>query len=345
MKHASRLALLAWAAVAALVFAGSALATPRLIIGGLTALGSSQVTVQFTEDKTDAAPTKISIYVPTGYTGAVTAAAGTQIGTVHADLQALAISPDAIINADGQILTADPSRFVANTCTPGTHTAVWLLHVTVSGQTLDVPMYVDLPAPTNDPLVGTSSARLVVCFSSPYVPTPVGAPFGAKIINAALTLNQGTFTTPTARGAYLWRAVVTPYTVGSATPNAAGTVETRGVVEAPSALTISAKVTNKKKRIVRISGVLKTGDAAIQGATVNLSGSIKAKKKTNAAGAVVFTTRFKKKGTYRFQLKTSVSAFDMTSQGCSQPTPTLQCVSATHNGFTAQSPVVRVRVR
>ena len=61
MGKTLRLALLAGAAAAALAFAGSALATPRLIIGGKTALGSSQVSIQFLEEKTDPAPARIVI--------------------------------------------------------------------------------------------------------------------------------------------------------------------------------------------------------------------------------------------------------------------------------------------
>ncbi len=75
---------------------------------------------------------------------------------------------------------------------------------------------------------------MTMCFSSPYVPTASGgAPFGAKIINAKLTLNRARSHTPVAAGTYPWRAVVTPYSVGGAAPNAAGTVvEARGIVKA-----------------------------------------------------------------------------------------------------------------
>jgi hypothetical protein len=340
-----RLALLACVAAGALVFAGSALATPRLIIGGQTALGSSQVSIQFLEEKTDASPARITIYAPAGYTGTVTAAAGTQLGTVHADLQALAISPDAIISADGQIIADNPATHTTDACSPGLHTAVWILRVTVSGQTINVPAYIDAPSPNTDPLSGTSPFRITFCFTSPYVAPPVGAPFGAKIVNAVLQLNQGTLTTPSSRGSYGWRAVVTPYTVGSANPNAAGTVEARGVVDTPDLLSIAVKVTNKKKRTVRIAGNLRAGDFVLGGATVSLTGSVKAKKKTNSGGNVVFTTRFKKKGTYTFRLTSTVLPYDITSDGCKTPTaPTLPCASATANGFVVASRTVRVRI-
>ncbi len=119
--------------VAALALSATALATPRLIVSGGPSGDAAATNIQVTEDKADPAPLKISIYQPAGYTATLTQPAGTQIGTVHADLQALAISPDAIIQADGTVLTANPATYTSNTCAPGTHAAVWLLHVTVSG--------------------------------------------------------------------------------------------------------------------------------------------------------------------------------------------------------------------
>jgi hypothetical protein len=223
MKHFTRLTLLACASMIALAFAGSALAVPRLIIGGKLGLGESGTVVQFTEDKSDAGPAKIQIYAPQGYTGVFTASAGTQLGTVHADLQALQISPDAIIQADGVIQAANPATYASNACAPGTHTAVWLLHVTVSGQTIDVPVYVDAPAATADPLALGAPVKLTLCLSSPYAEAGAArAPFGVKLINAQMTLNEGIVNNPSVRGEYPWRAIITPYTVNSGNPNAVG---------------------------------------------------------------------------------------------------------------------------
>jgi hypothetical protein len=340
-----RLALLACVAAGALVFAGSALATPRLIIGGQTALGSSQVSFQVLEEKTDAAPARLVVYAPAGYTGTVTAAPGTQLGTIHADLQALEISPDAIISADGQVIAADPAQRATNTCSSGVHTAVWLLRITVSGQTADFPAYVDAPAPATDPLSAGSPFRVTICFPSPYIPAAQGgAPFGIKLINAVVQVNQGVFRTPSTRGSYTWRAVITPYTVGSATANVAGTVEARGIVDTPDLLSIAVKVTNKKKRTVRVTGNLRAGDFVLGGATVALAGSVKAKKKTNSGGNVVFSFRFTRKGTYTFRLSSNVLPYNV-RDGCKTPTaPTLPCASATANGFVVASRTVRLRI-
>jgi hypothetical protein len=349
MRNTLRLAVLACVAAGALATAGSALAVPKLIIGGLTTLGSSQVTVQFTEEKSDTAPARIVIYAAAGYSGTVTATPNTVLGTVHADLQALAISPDAIIQADGQIIAANPADFVGppnNSCSPGTHTAVWLLRVTVSGQTINVPAYVDSPIPAGDALAGTAPVRITLCFSSPYIPTAMGgAPFGVKIINARMTLNQGVLRTPSTGGAFLWRTVVTPYTVNTGAIDVAGTIEARGIVRTPQQLTISARVLNKKKRQVRITGVLRAGNAGVSGATVRLTGGARGTARTNAGGTATFTLRFKKKGTYSLRLTSTVQPFDATTQGCATPTaPTLRCVSATVSGFSMTSRTLRIKL-
>src|SRR5205807_8282665 len=81
MRMTFRLLAFAGAAVASLALASGALATQRLIV--------SASTIQVTEDKSDAAPLKITIYIATGFSATLGQAAGTQIGTVHADLQAL----------------------------------------------------------------------------------------------------------------------------------------------------------------------------------------------------------------------------------------------------------------
>jgi len=341
-----RLAVIGCGVCAALAVAAPALATPKLIVGGLSGQGSSQVSIQFTEAPADAAPARIVIYAPAGYTGTVTATPNTVLGTVHADLQALAISPDAIIQADGQILAADPAANVNNACAPGMHTAVWVLRVTVSGQTINVPVYIDAPAPASDPLGVGAPLRMIMCFSSPYVGTEVGgAPFGAKIINAELKMNQGTLVTPAARGSYVWRTVVTPYNVGGALPNAASTVEARALVRTPTTVSITTKVTNKKKRIVRVTGLVRSGGSNVSGATVRLTGSAKKSARSNARGTVTFLVKFKKKGRYAFKLAATAAPLDVTAQGCATPTsPALRCVSATANPFAVASRTVRVRV-
>jgi hypothetical protein len=359
-----RLAVLALAGFSGLVLAGNALATPKVIIGGKLGLGESGAVVQITEEKTDAAPAKITIYAPQGYTGTLTGTPGTQIGSVHADLQALAISPDAIISADGTVLTGDPSnaqlRAAATQCTgTPTHTAIWLLHVTVSGTTLDVPIYVDSPSPTADPLSSGAPVRLILCLSSPYAEAgPARAAFGVKLLNAQMTLNQGILVNPTTKGIYPWRAIFTPYTVNSGTPNPAGTVEGRSIVKLPAALSLTGKVkTTKHRKKVRgkvritytsvavLTGALTENLEGIAGVKVTiLSGPTLAKLKSRGtvttSSSGTFSRQLSLSGKTSFMAKATVDVRDVTSSGCATPTPGIQCVSATAPAFAAQSALV-----
>src|SRR5438105_5017588 len=78
---------------------------------------------------------------------------------------------------------------------------------------------------------------------------PGRAAFGAKLLTAVFTSNA--FTNPPATGDYRWRALWTPYTPRTGSPNAAGSVETQSLVRIPTQLTVTAKkkVTAKKVKV------------------------------------------------------------------------------------------------
>ena len=335
-----RTPLLAAAAVVVLAVAGLASATPRLIISGTT--------VQVLEEKTDAAPLKITIYVPSGYTASIVQTPGSQIGTVHADLQALAISPDAIIQAEGTVLAGDPSnaqlQASATQCTgTPTHAAIWLLHVTVSGTTLDVPEYLD-PTSATEGALGV--AKIVLCLSDPYDNAgPARAAFGAKIVNAKMTLNPNVIRAPTS-GSYLWRSIITPWNPSTPAPDAAHTVEAQSLVALPQKVTLKAVVTKKgkgkkKRATVTLSGSVTEGQSTLSfpgvaNATVDIyaNGKKVATVKTGSSGAYSKTLALKKKTA--FQAKATVPQRDTS---CQSPLPTTSvpggCASATLAGWTA----------
>ena len=344
----ARFLALAVAATATLALAANALATPRLIVsGGATAGVAAATTIQVTEDKTDAAPLKISIYEPAGYAATLNQVAGTQIGTVHADLQALAISPDAIIQADGTVLVDDPAKYTSNTCAPGAHAAVWLLHVTVSGQTIDVPVYID---PTTGTEQALGAAKLVLYLSDPYdtAPAAIRAPFGVKLINAKLLLNSGIVKNPASAGTYLWRSTITPWNPLTPAPNAAGTIEAQSIVNLSGKATLKAnvkKVTTKKSRVT-LGGVVSENGTPVSGATVLLyaNGKRVATAKTNANGIyakVLLITKATK-----FQAKATAPQRDT---ACVTPLPATQvpggCVGATVGPYQVVSPTVATRLK
>jgi hypothetical protein len=361
MRTILRLLVLGCVATGSLALASTALAkTPQLLVSGSQATAASAETViEVKEAKSDAAPLRVAIYLPIGYTANIAQAAGTQIGTVRADLQALSISPDAIIQAEGTVLTAAPAAYVANTCAPGTHAAVWLLHVTVSGQTLDVPVYVD---PTTGAEAAFSSAKLVLCLPNPYEqaqPPASRAAFGAKITDAKLTMAAGVITNPPASGTYLWRTVVTPWTVNSALPNQAGTVEAQAIVNLPAVATLKAKVTSvrKTKRVrgkrrttvrnsVLLSGRLLEKLQGVAGAKVSFIGGGKrvGTATTGATGAFSKSFALTKKTTYR-----ATVVVPTREVGCASALPASLvpggCVSATLAGYTLTTTAVTAAPR
>ena len=344
MRKTFRLLALAGAAVASLALASGALATPRLIVGGST--------IQVTEDKSDAAPLKITIYIATGFSATLGQAAGTQIGTVHADLQALAISADAIIPADGTILTATPSTYVSNTCAPGTHAAVWLLHVVVSGQTIDVPVYLD---PTSGAETALGAAKLQLCLSDPYENAGAArAPFGVKLINSKLTLNAGILTAPSAAGSYLFRAIITPWNTTAPAPDAAHTVEAQSIVNIPAALSLKAtvKTIRHKKKVhgktkvtvtnsVLLSGALTENGQGVAGAKIDILAGGKNRGSTTTSSSGSYSRSLGLPNKVTFQTKATVAQRDV---ACVSALPTTQvpggCVGATIAGYTISSPTV-----
>ena len=349
-----RFVLLACLVALPLALPARAGATPRLVIAGVLQPGAAQTKMMFSNGVSDPAPARLTLYAPSGYTGTVTASAGTVLGTAQLTF---ITSQNATVPTQSQITAANPADFASNACSPGTHTAIWVIRASVNGQTLTVPMFVDSPAPATDPRAAASSFRVIMCFSSPYVaPDQGGAPAGARLISANLTVNQGTLRTPLARGTYIWRAVVAPYAVGGALPNAAGTVEARGIFRTPALLSINVKVTNRKKRTIRATGTLRYGDAPFGRTLIKLFRAGKpnanrayrfrmtASRVANSNGDVVFNLRFKRKGWVYLRLNANSPSRDFPA-GCTPPTEaTLPCASATLSSFSVVSRVVRIRL-
>ena len=114
MKHLLRALMLAAVVGTALALTGSAFAaftTPRLAVNKPTA---GSVTIGYTQTREDDALFRLQIYVPLGYTPALTAAPGSTIGAVTAVVQANAISADAIVPLNGTIRVDSPTAATHN---------------------------------------------------------------------------------------------------------------------------------------------------------------------------------------------------------------------------------------
>jgi hypothetical protein len=325
--------------LAVATFAGSAAAaytSPTLAV----ASAGAKTTVTVRQSPTDDSTARAVIYAPPGTSATLTQAPGATLGTVDAEVAALALNGaelqlagDIRVAAAGQVAAALQLACTGTT----THTATWLMVLTAVGQTLTIPMYVDTATGGE---TAFASTKIQVCLPPPDVPQDQGgAPFGAKVLQAAFTLNG-----VLGRGAGTWRTLWTPYVAGNGQPNAAGSVEARSTV-APGVLTARAARAGAR---VRVTGRLAAGGRAVAGAAVQVWGGAKrtglkklATVRTSASGAFTHT---RLRGTLTFfQVRTAVAARP-DATGCSAAGPLgAPCVTATRSGFTAASAVSRLR--
>ena len=355
MRRAFRAALLAaGGAVAALAWSSSALAayTPQFIVNhNPHSVASATTVIAFNVPREDDATFKVTFYAPLGYQGVLGQAAGTQVGTVAANVQALRISPDAVLPLTGTIVTADPARFAANQCAPGAHRAVWLLRLEAAGRTLEVPVYIDVPTGAE---AAFASFKFQACLPSPYLPEESGgAAFGAKLLNATLRLQSGLLTTPATAGRYVWPAIFTPWPAGPGLPNVAGTVQSRAVVQLPGQVTLRASY-NRARNTWVLTGSVTEFRIGVGGATVQISRGTRANRlrsirsmRTRANGRFSISVSARPRVRTFFRARAAVPNRLNSTVGCAiaVPIPPVPagCVSAVFSGFIAQSRVVSVR--
>jgi hypothetical protein len=337
MKRVVKLAVLAGAAVTALAFAGNALAVQKLSVSQ----SATSLTIKVTQAQTDQQPAKITIYVPTGYTINASAAPGSTIGTTSGSV--FARDANIPLPLSGNVVVAPPNTNAPG-CATGTHMAVWNLALSVAGQNINLPVHVDA---TSGAEAALGAYKMVVCLTPADVPqgTPGRSPNGAQLLEANFTVNN-VFQVPAA--ASVWKAITTPYATGTGLPNVAGTVETRALASSGT-LTLRARVTNKKKRTLRVTGQLAQGGAGVAGAQVRLllngaASRFTARTSTTGAYSVVLR-KTGRKSTTTFQARATVAERDVTSTLCATPSlPPVPCVSGTASGFTAVSNRVRIRL-
>jgi hypothetical protein len=307
----TRFLVSAAAGLVALVFTSTSFAAynPSLLVAGTNhALGGSgPLVIGVGQNENDDATAAATIYAPPGYGVTLTQPAGTTLGSLSGVVKVAALG-GARVNIEGEVKTDNPANYVSNPCSPGVHEAVWVLEFTLAGTLTRVPMYVDRV--TTAPENAFASARMRTCLSSPYVPPPQGAPSGASLIVAAFSV-RSVFTNPGTRGSYPWNGVFTPYTPGTATPNAANSAQSTSFVRVPMRLTMTAK----RQRIGRrtfavVTACVSEAGQGIRGIAVQFRGATAlaaanrlnaprlASGATNARGCVTRRIRVKKRFLY-----------------------------------------------
>jgi hypothetical protein len=346
------MALIAVVAVATLGFANAAFAANTGSISvwhtPMVLAGSSSTTIHVAVPQTTDSIAQINIFAPAGYGAALTAPAGTVIGTVGAT--ALAHDGGLTLPLSGPVMTDDPAKHTTDACSPGTNAAVWNMNLSVAGQTLVVPIYVN---PTSGAATALGAYKLTICL--PPWDVPVGTPGrsfeGAQLLDAKFTVNK-IFTTPTGAGLERWDALFTPYAPGKGTPNPAGTFEARAFVPLPISLGIKASYV-KKSNTWKLKGSASEGGLPLGGLAIKIARGLKSKSlvvkssaTTTGAGTWTASGHLAPKKTTYFQVSASVGERDYTATGCQSPLTALApggCVSATLSPWSAKSIVVVVK--
>jgi hypothetical protein len=309
---------------------------------------SSSTTIHVNVATTSDAVAQINIFAPTGVAANLTAAAGTTIGNV--DATAIAHDQGGLtLPLSGNVVADNPASHTADACSPGTNQAVWNMNLSVAGQTLVIPIYVNQ---TTGAAAALGAYNLKICLPPWDVPvgTPGRAAFGAQLVDARLVLTS-IFTSPTTAGTSVWEMITTPWTPGKGTPNPAATWESRGVVPLPVVLTITATY-NAKKNTWTLSGKLTEGGQPVANSTVRIArgpGSKSLPKQSSATTSSSGTwkasgTLSPKKTTY-FQARASAQERDVTQAGCQSPATAVApagCTSAKLPAWAVTSVVVRV---
>jgi hypothetical protein len=354
-----RTAALFAAAGFALAFAGGAFAanTGTLAVWHTPmslASSSASTTIHVSVPQSTDPIAAVNIYSGTGYDANLSQAPGTTIGTV--DAAAFSRDNNLTLPLTGNVTTADPASAASAAgslqCTrlPRSQ-AVWLMNLSVAGQSLQIPIYVNSTAGAPDQALG--GYRLSICLPPPDVPagTPGRAFEGAQLLDAILTVN-GVFTTPTGGGLVKWDGLFTPYNPGKGTPNAAATFEARGYVPLPIILGAHVKYKNKKARTWILSGKITEGGAPVPNLVLTVSrgtsaGSLKriGSVKTTANGNYTFSGKLvgRRRAMY-FAVNGTVGEHAY-ANGCANPATTVApagCLGSTLSKWSAKSSVARL---
>lgn len=325
---------LAAAAAAALVLAASALAANTGTVGVSVAGPATTIHVSFPQSSAPVA--QLNMFAPAGTTANFGQAAGATIGQIPSataysyDTQLTLPLTGAVIVSNLAQVGAASAQACIGSATPA---AVWLLHLSVAGQTLDVPMYA---FQTSGAEASLGAYKLTTCLPPPDVPsgTPGRAAFGAQLLDADFTVS-GVFSGDTGT----WETLVTPYNPGQGTPNAAGTFEARSI---PGSATVSLKAKlNKKTHVVALTGTVSGGGS---GTVTVYRGSTPIATATASGGK--FAAKAKATGKKAVSFKATVKG-EESQATCSPALPATVapagCASATVGAFDATSNTVKVK--
>jgi hypothetical protein len=313
--------------------------------------GSKSTTIHITLPQSDDPIAAINIYAPSSYQSTLSQAAGTTIGTV--DATAFSHTAGLTLPLSGNVVTANPASFTQQStqCT-GTPTsaAVWVLNLSVAGQTIQLPVYIN---PTAGAEQALGAEKITVCLPPWDIPEALGgAAQGAQVLDVRFTVN-GVFTTPAAGSLLRWDALFTPYTPKAGKANPAGTFEARAFVPLPVVLGLRPTFVAKTGTF-RLSGKVTEGGLAVPSLTVHISRGVAASRltqqsstRTGSSGSYATAGHLKPRKTTYFRVNASMPEHDYAA-GCQSPAPVTiapaGCVSAKLSSWSVKSAVLRLAV-
>jgi hypothetical protein len=194
------------------------------------------------------APGRITIYVPRGFAIYPDRPPGSAVGHVEISAQDASYGTSTQTTLAGSIV-AQPPPTTPPACAPDPPIGVWQLQLSLLGQALEVPMYLSQSSAGDPP--GTAST-ITLC--APALPATDPASARALPI-ATLDLALTDLEAPRARGAYLWRALVTPLAPDRRTLRSDHAYEIRALTPVPHLLTLTGRYL-PDKRLVLLQGRL-----------------------------------------------------------------------------------------
>lgn len=337
--------MLAASALVALSLAAPALAsyTPKFSVShARPALGANVgTTIHVTLPQADNPTAQIRFYAPAGYTATLNQAVGTTIGVATAT--AFSTTTGLTLPLQGNVTVDNAASHTSDPCSPGVHTAVWVVNLEVAGQKIALPVYVDA---TTGAEQGLGAYRILTC-----LPPPAAAAGGAQVLDVRFSVT-GVFTTPTTPNTYRWEAIFTPYK--GTTPNPVGTVEARALVPLPAAVTLKATYL-AKTNTYRLRGTVSEGGTGVDGLRVKFFRGLSTKVLRQVSSTVArngsYSTagHLKPRRTTYFQVRVDAPERDATATGCASPLPPTVapggCVSATVSPFSLRSAILRIRLK
>jgi hypothetical protein len=241
----------------ALAFAATAFAAykPALVVAGTSHAtgGGGAVFIGFTDyqpvDNLDEASGMITLYSPRAYRLKLGQRDGAPVGALTADIQftrPLETTTDGL-RFRGTLRAGDPAAYVANTCSPGLHDAVWTIEEQSVDESAKVRLVIYVDRVTSGHESAFASARMRICLPSPFLPPPLGLPAGGWLHTVVFSVH-GVFWNPNTQGSYTWNGVFVPHTAGTATLDHAKAVQSTSFVRLPARLAMTAKRQKLGKR-------------------------------------------------------------------------------------------------